>query len=362
MSNCCIPKRGIPTASVLPPVGRRLAALPFSLLASVLLPLFLLACKPGAPSGVLPEAEMEELLYEYHIAQSVGEQDRKDVDRARYLNVQSVFEKHGITEAEFDSSMVWYASHADVLQRMYGRIIARLEGEATQMGVGVSETEVYANLSQTGDTANIWAGPSILYLPNDRLHNLVTITMSADSTFLPGDDFKLSFSTHFITNSQQEAYAFLSVFYTDGSCKAAHQRIGANYDALISLPSDINHNDRRAQRIVITFYRPVDRYASDATYFFLTQPALLRIHKKQEPATPAEDGSSDAVAQDSLSSATDSLAAVSDSAKSLPDLPRLAPSEKRLSPTEKRDSRKVERTVNIVKEKPIQRRLMRRRR
>lgn len=309
---------------------------------------FLLACKPGTPSGVLSQSDMEEVLYDYHLAQSAAELDRSDVDRARYLNVQSVFQKHGITEAEFDSSMVWYAAHSEILRNMYERIVLRLENEATQMGVGVSDTEVYANLSQTGDTANIWSGQRILFLSNDRLHNLITITMPADSTFRPGDDFKLSFSSHFITNSSREAYALLSVFYTDGTSKSTTQRIGAEYDVLLSLPSDINHNNRLAQRLVISFYRPVDSYSTDASYFFVTNPALLRIHQKDEVVPVINEVPEEA---DTVEVDADTIDSIGSAA-----------AQPRLSPTKLRDSRQVERTIQVVKERPLIRRQGRRKR
>ena len=73
----------------------------------------------------------------------------------RYLYVQSVFQKHGITEAEFDSSMVWYSSRPDKLYKMYQRLGDRYATESRSLGLGVSETELYANMSSVGDTANI---------------------------------------------------------------------------------------------------------------------------------------------------------------------------------------------------------------
>ena len=70
------------------------------------------ACKPGVPSDLIQPAELEDVLYDYHIAQAMAETRQDSMNFKRYSYVQAVFEKYGVSEAEFDSTMVLYDSHA----------------------------------------------------------------------------------------------------------------------------------------------------------------------------------------------------------------------------------------------------------
>ena len=40
-----------------------------------------------------------------------------------------VLQKHGITQAQFDSSLVWYTAHPQLFDKIYPRVMAQLEKE-----------------------------------------------------------------------------------------------------------------------------------------------------------------------------------------------------------------------------------------
>ena len=40
-----------------------------------------------------------------------------------------MLEKHGTTQAEFDSSLVWYTAHPQLFDKIYPKVIARLSAE-----------------------------------------------------------------------------------------------------------------------------------------------------------------------------------------------------------------------------------------
>ena len=62
--------------------------------------LFCLAsCRVKRPDFVLSDAKMEAVLYDYHIAKAMGEQLSYNESYKRVLYLESVFRKHGITEA-----------------------------------------------------------------------------------------------------------------------------------------------------------------------------------------------------------------------------------------------------------------------
>lgn len=239
------------------------------------------ACKPRIPVGILSESEMEDVLYDYHLAQSAAEHQGGDVNKARYIYVQSVFTKHGITEAEFDTSLVWYSAHTVRLQKVYERLNERYDSEMKSMGVGVSESEVYANMREYGDTANIWKGNKVIVLQNNPMNCLSTITLKADSTFLPGDNYSLFFRAAFTNSNHGRSYTFLQVHYKDGSSKCEHRMLHGTYDYNIPLPDDINNNNRETDHINITFYYSPEG-KDNRGFLCIENPVLARYHKKNQ--------------------------------------------------------------------------------
>lgn len=89
----------------------------------------LFACQVKRPETVLSDKQMEDVLYDYHIAKALGEALSYNENYKRVLYVESVYKKYGITEAQFDSSMVWYARNPEVLSKIYENINARLKAE-----------------------------------------------------------------------------------------------------------------------------------------------------------------------------------------------------------------------------------------
>ena len=88
-------------------------------------------CLPGCrPKGILHSWEMRELLIDLHKTEAALQQAGykfSDPERIGYYAV--VLEKHGTTQAEFDSSLVWYTAHPQLFDKIYPKVIARLSAE-----------------------------------------------------------------------------------------------------------------------------------------------------------------------------------------------------------------------------------------
>ena len=83
------------------------------------------------PRGVLSNREMRDVLYDLHRAdgaiQVAGYNYSHDTEVAGYYS--NVLKKHGITQAEFDSSLVWYTDNPQIFNKIYPKVIARLEAD-----------------------------------------------------------------------------------------------------------------------------------------------------------------------------------------------------------------------------------------
>ena len=77
---------------------------------------------------------MRDVLIDLHktdaILQLSGKQYRQGEKRELYY--ATVLEKHGITQAEFDSSLVWYTAHPQLFDKIYPRVLAQLKKEEEQ--------------------------------------------------------------------------------------------------------------------------------------------------------------------------------------------------------------------------------------
>lgn len=311
------------------------------------------SCKPRRPSGIISESKMQAVLYDYHVAQGIADRQSEDVQRARYLLVHSVFKKHGITEAEFDSSMIYYNTNPKILNEMYKRLDQRFQAEARALGIGLSETEIYAQYSQYGDTANVWSDQNIMVIRNDGLNNVKTLTLQCDTTFRAGDTFRLNFMANFLVPGRQLAFAFLTVRYDNEKVLSKMSRLGGSYESSIELRPEGEFADCRPTLITITFFHQPDE-STTSGYLILTRPSLLRMHDTTRKATPVVVETPEQIAHRQDSLRQDSLRL--DSLRQENER-RDSASRNRMSPEEFRNSKPVEHRINVVKERPIIRRV-----
>ena len=81
------------------------------------------------PRGVLSQHKMRSVLYDLHrtdgILQQAGYTYGHDEDLNAYY--EAVLEKHGVTQAQFDSSLVWYTANPNRFQLIYPKVVQQLE-------------------------------------------------------------------------------------------------------------------------------------------------------------------------------------------------------------------------------------------
>ena len=74
---------------------------------------------------------MRNVLYDLHRAdgaiQTAGYNYSHDQEVAGYY--KNVLDKHGITQAQFDTSLVWYTNNPQIFNKIYPKVVARLEAD-----------------------------------------------------------------------------------------------------------------------------------------------------------------------------------------------------------------------------------------
>lgn len=315
--------------------------------ARLLLPLLcaavsLAGCRPSKPSGVLSESKMAAVLVDFHLAQGMaGGTDRGASEELRYTYTQAVFRKHRITEAEFDSSMIYYCEHAEDLSRIYAVVNRRIEANAALMGVEAHQETQYHELSADGDTANIWPGRKAVVLRPNRLDNIHSFSLPADTSFHVGDSFMWRVTPQYVTQGgRTEAFAQLVVTYADGTLASSNQIVYGNGNAQELRVDPKGGQDTLDIRSVEGFvYLPLSAGEQGETYrmLLLRDIALVRFHKKNSRQVT--------VVADSLQTDTIETDTIDDG----PDMPM----RRRLSPMERRESQPRERRIDVVKERPV---------
>ena len=112
------------------------------------IPLLILLCITAGfvscrPRGILHSWEMREVMIDLHktdaLIQLSGLQYGHSEETAIYY--AQVLEKHGITQAQFDSSLVWYTAHPKLFDKIYPKVVAQLKEEEEQF-LALHETEL----------------------------------------------------------------------------------------------------------------------------------------------------------------------------------------------------------------------------
>jgi len=248
-------------------------SLPFFLLL-----LMVIGCKPTVPSEYIQPEDMEDLLYDYHMATALAKNEYSDkMDMKRNAYFQMVLEKHHVSEAEFDSSLVYYYSHLDRLKEIYGRVSGRIAEEAEKVGASVGDISHYSQYSANGDTANIWTGPTDLLLVPSPLKNRFDFSVKTDTTFRRGDSFMFQFMTEYICQSgSPTAFICICARYANDSIQQFSSRaMSSTGISQLRIPGN---RDLDLQELKGFIYLGNDKFDDPRQLMFVSQIQLIRFH------------------------------------------------------------------------------------
>lgn len=132
----------------------------------LLLLVLLLAQCQVRPSGVLAREKMKAVLRDITLTESYLD-SHYEPDSIRTLYYESVYDKHGITRATYDSSLVWYAKNTPLLNDLYSELMTEFQAGATALDSAiVDSTRLYRVRYQPPES--LWEAPSRIVIPGDR--------------------------------------------------------------------------------------------------------------------------------------------------------------------------------------------------
>ena len=271
------------------------------------------SCKPSLPSGVLSKGKMTDILYDYHLALAMAHMDDNGDKGQSLAYREAVLRKHDVTSAEFDSSMVYYMRHTELLEDVYKDLTDRYNNEITAMGGSAKEGGEFANLSATGDTANVWnLAASMVFMPV-KPFNSTSFNIKVDSTFHKGDRLMLDFDAQFIyQDGMRNGVAMLAVQFGNDSIAQRTIMIQSTQHYSVELSDADSLGIKSVKGYFMLMNDDNGTGVSSQTtlkLMFLEHIKLIRMHPLKPVAAPAgsaASASSDSLRKDSASSASSS--------------------------------------------------------
>ncbi|MGL4781264.1 MAG: DUF4296 domain-containing protein [Bacteroidales bacterium] len=185
----------------------------------LILLLLLIGCKKD--KYVLPESKMENIIYDLYVGEALsdnqyGRYGNSDFKRDYYL---TTLEKYGVTEAQYDSSLVFYGKHVDKYRDIYSRVVSRLEKEEAKYDRLLAQEQKAAK-SLAGDSVNIWTNNRMFaILPTDDVQMIRVIP--SDENFKEADSFTINIDIKNYPSDQlvEAPLFFMSIRHDDNSLK-----------------------------------------------------------------------------------------------------------------------------------------------
>ena len=211
----------------------------------LVLVVLLASCRNRRPSDVLPPEKLEAVLYDYHLVQVMVNDMPTNERYKKDLYFDYIYDKHEVTKADVDSSLVYYARYPKDLSEIYVRLSERIERDIQR----IEEAEVPLVKREAvpveGDSVDLWYDGSIIQLMVSPLSNRYSFTVPVDTNFKVRDRIEWGGKALFlntITDSLRNyLYLNLTVTYDNDSLMVADTLMYAtgNYSLVVADTSDV---------------------------------------------------------------------------------------------------------------------------
>lgn len=277
----------------------------------------LLSCD-RTPSGVLSVNEMGDLIVDMQLAEAYIESHMQDFtdDSSKLVVKQSIFKKYGITQQDYDSSLVWYAHNMDSYIKAHDRAVGKLQSMQQKAIKSKDESNIGQEMELTmegsngampprsrqiknpslkkmgastkGDSADLWDAPRCYLLAQGAKRGFITFDVRPDVNRQPGDRYQLSYK---LARGGNEFKVSLNIDYTDGATAQITRGTYSDGWVAIDIQSDTARQVRRVYGYVSYDIKPgqtayVDSlmllrtHLSKSNYGYINAQRLMERPKK----------------------------------------------------------------------------------
>lgn len=156
------------------------------------------------PDYVLSEDQMVDLLVDVHKAEGLIEMQASHGNDQEYQKavMAAVLVEHGVSRAQYDSSLMWYARHLKELVRVYSHVDERLMDEHDKWSTLATDSKDFAT-SESGDSVQLWSMRNYLVLDHAQCIDRRFWELESDSNFYRGDTLRWTFDVNHLVKGQQ---------------------------------------------------------------------------------------------------------------------------------------------------------------
>ena len=250
-----------------------------------LLAVVMVACKVERPGYVLSDGVMEKVLYDYHIAKAMGENLDYNEQYKRTLYLNAVFKKHNITQAQFDTTMAWYARHPEVVNEVYDIVRERLMASRENYNHLVSLRDGKPTRSKAGDSIDVWIWDRIHMLSGMPLDNKLMFTLPSDDNYQASDTIKWTVGFKFLSeqlvDTTKRPIMAMQVAYAKDTIISALCRVDSSQVAQLVLQADTLGDIKELRGFI---YYPTNQPKQT---LLIDSVSLMRYHQTNDsiPAT-----------------------------------------------------------------------------
>lgn len=248
--------------------------------------LSLLSCN-SRPEYVIDEDTMTSLLVDVHLSEGLLEVQGKQIsDHDNYSQelMAAVLLRHGVTKAQYDTSLIWYSQNLKKLIRIYEQVDQELENQADNWKVLANEQSA-VSISLSGDKVDVWGQDRALILDESRHLNHRIWRLPTDTCYYTGDT--VQWQLHLSEMNQGQAVMASMVLLTEYSADIAEEHVAGVStdvicrDSLIVLTASAP-KEEKIKKIVLSLHvmNAVDRDTVRVAPALVDSISLIRIHRK----------------------------------------------------------------------------------
>jgi hypothetical protein len=116
----------------------------------------LVACGEKKNFEVLPSDKLEAVLYDYHLAQVMVKDLPANERYKKDLYFAYVYDKHGVTKENVDSTLAYYSRYPEGLADIYANLATRLEADIKRLAEENKPLKVRESVAVVGDSVDLW--------------------------------------------------------------------------------------------------------------------------------------------------------------------------------------------------------------
>ena len=224
------------------------------------------------PGGVMSMNEMADLIADLQLADAYIETHSAEFesDSSKMVIKQSVFKKHGITQQDYDSSLVWYAHNMEDYIKAYDKATKKLQEKYDKLDKGKGGNAHEQSMAEAGvpqgqptrnalptpnhlkkrklltnikaDSIDLWEGKRSYLLTQGEKRGFITFDLRPDAGKKAGDRYQLAYK---LNRGGNEFKVSLNVDYTDGGTTQIARGTNSDGWVTIDVQSDTARQVRR---------------------------------------------------------------------------------------------------------------------